>query len=258
MIRITLPLICAALGFAAASCSQSEAPFTAADAPGSSQPTSPASRSQQLSAHSTAAAPNATPADSQAQDSERLSSEPEQTTAGVSDPATATPDQATQSEAAAQPDVPTGTDTDRRASTLMEMPVVSADGNPLGTVKDIIFDRQGRASHLVIAYAAQADGPVETPEDGKAAESGADAKLTAMPWDAAVASMKDGQLVLDGAKLQDAPSFTPDAWPNLDDPGWSALADTYWRKAVRAAIAAHPGAIDSTARQRGRRSRSEN
>jgi sporulation protein YlmC with PRC-barrel domain len=145
---------------------------------------------------------------------------------------------------------------ERRASTLIGMPVVSADGNPTGEVKDIIFDRQGRATHLVIAYAGAPEvGPGETPDEGKSPSS-SDGKLTVIPWDAALASMKDGRLVLDGAKLQDAPSFTPDAWPNLDDPSWSAAADAYWRKAVRAAIAAHPGnPVDSTARQRGRRSR---
>ncbi|HEX8756414.1 MAG TPA: PRC-barrel domain-containing protein [Steroidobacteraceae bacterium] len=117
------------------------------------------------------------------------------------------------------------------------MTVVSGDGSPVGEVKDVIFDRQGRATHLVIS-------------------SSADGKLTAMPWDAALAIIKDGKLVLDGAKLQGAPSFRPDAWPNLDDPHWSAKADAYWRKAVRAAIAAHPGnPIDSIARQRGRRTR---
>jgi hypothetical protein len=133
---------------------------------------------------------------------------------------------------------------------------VSTDGSPLGEVKDIIFDRQGRATHLVLAYHSQSDSaPGDSPGDSRPAPS-PDAKLTAMPWDAAVASMKDDHLVLDGSKLQDAPSFTPDTWPNLDDPAWSAPADTYWRNAVRAAIAAHPGApIDSTDRQRGRRSR---
>ena len=156
----------------------------------------------------------------------------------------------------AAPDAPTTTPVERRASTLIGMPVVATDGSPLGAVKDITFDQQGRATHLVIAYGSQSDAvPGETPDDSKAAAS-PDGKLTAMPWDAAVASMKDGHLVLDGSKLQDAPSFTPDAWPNLDDPAWSATADSYWRKAVQAAIAAHPGApIDPTERQRERRTR---
>ena len=155
------------------------------------------------------------------------------------------------------PDAPTNTPVERRASTLIGIPVVSTDGSPLGEVKDIIFDRQGRATHLVLAYSSQPDTapPADAPGDSKPASS-ADGKLTAMPWDAAVASMKDDHLVLDGSKLQEAPSFTQDAWPDLDDPAWSSATDTYWRKAVQAAIAAHPGApIDSTERQRGRRSR---
>lgn len=137
---------------------------------------------------------------------------------------------------------------------MIGMPVIAADGSTLGEVKDIIFDRQGRATHLVIAYGTEPDtGPAEIPDDGKPPASSPAGKLTAMPWDAALASIKDGRLVLEGAKLQGAPSFAPDAWPNLDNPTWSATTDTYWRKAVRAAIAAHPGnPIDSTARQRGR------
>lgn len=136
------------------------------------------------------------------------------------------------------------------------MAVVSADGSSLGDVKDIIFDRQGRATHLVIAYTTKPQAnPGALPNDVEAAPT-PDGKLTAMPWDAAMASVKDGQLVLDSAQLQSAPSFTPGAWPNLDDPAWSASADAYWRKAVRAAIEAHPGApIDSTSRQRARPTR---
>ena len=162
-----------------------------------------------------------------------------------------------QSAAQAQPSAPTSTPVERRASTLIGTPVVSAAGSPLGEVTDIIFDRQGRATHLVIAYASRPDAaPGDAPGDSKPAST-PDGKLTAIPWDAAIASMKNGHLVLEDSKLQDAPSFTTDAWPNLDDPAWSVGTDTYWRKAVQAAIAAHPGApIDSTDRHRGRRTRS--
>lgn len=140
---------------------------------------------------------------------------------------------------------------------LIGMPVVAADGTSLGHVKDIIFDRQGRATHLVLSYAAAPQGgPDGTPTEGGVAPGTDGQRLTAMPWDAAMASIKDGRLVLEGAKLQGAPSFTADAWPDLTDPAWSAATDTYWRKAVRAAIAAHPGTpIDPTSRQRGRRDR---
>jgi sporulation protein YlmC with PRC-barrel domain len=247
MIRILLPLICAALGFAAASCSQSEGPLApAAEAPAPPHPT----------AHGAATAAMTTPPDPQQTDQSASNQAlPEQ--APSSDQASTTP--AAQSAPNTNPDVPASARAERRASTLIGMPVTSADGRALGAVKDILFDRQGRATHVVIAYgrAPQAN-PGAIPNDGEAAPA-ADGKLTAMPWDAAMASIKDGRLVLDDAQLQDAPSFTADEWPNLDDPAWSETTDAYWRKAVQAAIAAHPGApIDSTARQRGRPPRDGN
>jgi hypothetical protein len=234
MIRIFLPLICAALGFVAASCSQAEGPF----APAGSAASPPAS-------HGAAAAAMAKQPDPQQASSPEDASTPPSAQASPS-----------QSVADAIPGAPTSTPAERRASTLIGMPVESADRSPLGQVKDIIFDRQGQATHLVIAYGTGSEvAPGEIPDDGKPTST-PEGKLTAIPWDAAVASMKDGRLVLDSGQLRGAPSFTPDAWPNFDDPAWSATADTYWRKTVRAAIAAHPGApIDSTARQRARPAR---
>ena len=238
MIRIFLPLILAALGFAAASCSQSVAPFAQTEAPASAQPTAhdtaAAAAAAMPSAPETAAAPQASAPQAPA----AQASTPPTSAAPAPDPS-AEP-QASASQPAADPSPDASMPVERRASTLIGMPVVSADGSPVGEVKDIIFDRQGRATHLVIA---------STP----------DGKLTALPWDAALAIIKNGKLVLDGAKLQGAPGFTADAWPNLDDPRWSAATDAYWRKAVRAAIAAHPGnPIDSTMRQRGRPARDSN
>lgn len=267
MIRIILPLVCAALGLAAASCSQSAGPFAPAGAPASPRPDS----------HGAASAAMASPPDPQAQGTAQSTlssnSATDQTASGGTQPTATSSDQvleqatspsssqasAPQSAADPKQEVPTGASTDRRASMLIGMPVVSSDGSPLGEVKDIVFDRQGRATHLVIAYGTETQaGPAQIPDDGKPTPI-PDGKLTAMPWDAAVASIKSGRLVLDGGQLQSAPSFTPEAWPNLDDPAWSTSADAYWRKAVRAAIAAHPGApIDSTTRQRGRPARDGN
>jgi sporulation protein YlmC with PRC-barrel domain len=241
MIRIILPLICAALGVAAASCSQSEGPpAPAAEAPAPPPPPT----------HGATAAAMTSPADSaQANGTDQPQTPTDQ--APSSDAASTT--SASPSTVGANPDAPTGTPTERRASTLIGMVVAATDGSSLGDVKDIIFDRQGRATHLVIAYGAEPQpSPGALPSDGQAAP-GPDGKLTAIPWDAAMASIRGGQLVLDSAQLQAAPSFTADTWPNLDDPDWSAATDAYWGKAVRAAIAAHPGApIDSTSRQRAR------
>ncbi|HTX05088.1 MAG TPA: PRC-barrel domain-containing protein [Steroidobacteraceae bacterium] len=141
---------------------------------------------------------------------------------------------------------------ERRASSLIGMPVVSADGSPLGEVKDIILDSQGRATHVVIAYQTQSQaGPAEIPE-GKP-ESGADSKLVAVPWDTIIARITDDRVVLDGANLQGAPSFAPGEWPDLADPTWSSTADAYWRKVARPPAAAHRSTpIDSTARLRAR------
>ena len=262
MIRIYLPLICAALGLVAASCSQSDGPFAPA-----ATPASPHSDSR-----GAASAAMASPRDPQTQRGGPPTPAAGQSPSGAARPPAAQSDpmpfldetsspsesQASGSPSVAQanPEAPTSTSADRRASTLIGMPVISADGSPLGEVKDIVFDRQGRATHLVIGYGTEPQaGPGQIPDDGKPAPP-PDGKLTAMPWDAAVAVIKSGHLVLDSAQLQGAPSFTPDAWPNLDDPAWNATADAYWRKTVRAAIAAHPGApIDSTTRQRARPTR---
>ncbi|HEY7886769.1 MAG TPA: PRC-barrel domain-containing protein [Steroidobacteraceae bacterium] len=257
MIRIFLPLICAALGLMAASCSQSADPFAPAAAPASSS---------HPDSHSAAAM--AGPPDPQARGTGQSTAAADQAASGASQPAATSSDPTSFLDApsppsgsqasAAQPnqEASTSTPPDHRASGLIGMPVVSANGSPLGEVKDIVFDRQGRVTHLVIAYGiAPAAGPRETLDAGKPVPT-PNGKLTAMPWDAAVASIKSGRLVLESAQLQSAPSFTPDAWPNLDNPTWSASSDAYWRKAVRAAIAAHPGApIDATTRQRGRPAR---
>jgi sporulation protein YlmC with PRC-barrel domain len=218
MIRIFLPLIGAALGLAAASCGQSEGPFAPAAAPASQHPPS----------HDAALAAMASPPDS------------------PRTPGAATTEAGTNPISAPAP---------QRASTLIGMPVVSTDGNPLGEVKDIVFDPHGRATHVVIAHDTPSPtGPGEIPE-GKL-EASPERKLTAVPWKTAVASIHDGRVVLDGSKLESAPSFTPEEWPNLDDPAWSATADAYWRKVARPAVVAHPHTpIDSTARLRARPAR---
>ena len=251
MIRIFLPLICAALGLIAASCSQSDEPFAPTEAPAAPHPTSHSAASAAM-ANPPPASQQEPPASQQAPSAADTSAPGSE--AAPSDP-TANP--AGSPAASAKQDAPSRAAAERRASTLIGMSVVSADGSPLGDVKDIIFDRQGRATHVVIAYAFEPQASGELPDVGKPVSS-PDGKLTAMPWDAAMASIKDERLVLDGTTLQDAPSFTPDAWPNLDDPAWNAIADAYWRKAVRAAIAAHPGnPIDSTTRQRDDRARGD-
>jgi sporulation protein YlmC with PRC-barrel domain len=228
MIRIALPLVCAALGFAAASCSQAQRPLApAAEAPASPGGTQGGASAAIMSPQHLAASPPRTAEDGAADASAAGAA------SGLPADTSSTPPAAPQVE--------------RRASTLIGMPAVAPDGTPLGEVKDIIFNRQGQATHLVIAYRSAPQAPTTSPSYG------ADRKLTAIPWDAAMASIKEGELVLGSATLHAAPSFTPDGWPDLDDPAWSEATDTYWRQAVRAAIAKHPGTpIDPTSRARER------
>jgi sporulation protein YlmC with PRC-barrel domain len=212
MIRIFLPLLCAVLGLAAASCSQTEGSFGRADSAGSP---------------------------------------PGAAAAAMASPPGA-PQELQPAQAGAQPSAPAGTEAasnppaQHRASTLIGMPVVSAGGSALGEVKDIIFDAAGRATHVVISYGTQSP-------TGAASAAG---RLVAMPWEAAIACISEGRLVLDSSSLAGAPGFTPEAWPDFDDPAWSATADAYWRKLVRPAVAAHgSNPIDSTTRRRSRRTR---
>jgi sporulation protein YlmC with PRC-barrel domain len=209
MIRIFLPLCCAVLGLATAACGQSGGPFGPADSAASSPDSAAAAMASPPEASSGAEA--ASPAGAQAGT--------EQTSGALAG---------------------------HRASTLIGMPVVSADGSPLGEVKDIILDSQGRATHVVIADET-------SPPDGA---SNPDEKLVAVPWETALAHISDDHLVLDSAHLASAPSFTPEAWPNLDDPVWSVTADAYWRKVAAPPTTVHGSKpVDSTARQRGRRTR---
>src|SRR5690348_214235 len=167
MIRIFLPLILAALGFAAASCSQSVAPFAQTETPASAQPTAHDTAAAAMpSAPETVAAPQASAPQAPAA---RASTSP---TSAAPAPAPSAEPQAPAAQPAADPSPDASMPVERRASTLIGMPVVSADGSPVGEVKDIIFDRQGRATHLVIS---------STP----------DGKLTALPWDAALAIIKN-------------------------------------------------------------------
>jgi sporulation protein YlmC with PRC-barrel domain len=239
MIRIFLPLICAALGLAAASCSQSEGPFAPAETTASSSPVSDGTASAAMASPSDPAHATGTAADGPSAD-------------GNASAPPATPS-TPESAASASPEASTSTPAARRVSTLLGMAVVSADGSPLGKVKDIIFDPSGRATHLIVAYAS-GPGPEEIPEGKQKLE--ADGRLIAVPWDTAVARITDGKLVLDGSKLQSAPSFAANEWPNLQDPAWSASADAYWRKVAPTPMSARRNAqIDSTARLRARPTR---
>jgi hypothetical protein len=115
-------------------------------------------------------------------------------------------------ESAAQPQPPApGPLAARRASTLISMPVQSDSGEPLGTIEDIVFGARGRATHVIVNSAG---------------------RLVAIPWRIAMPRIHGGILELNRTRLSGAPSFTPDTWPDVSAPSWSATADAYWTTPV--------------------------
>lgn len=113
-----------------------------------------------------------------------------------------------------------------RASTLITMPVESHSGRVLGQIQDIVFNSNGRATNVIVAY-------------GK---GGINGKLVAIPWQTVVSDIHHGALVVHAARLAGAPSFELGSWPDIRDPSWSATADAYWTTPV-----------DSTSRSRSTR-----
>ena len=228
MIRIFVPLICVALALAAAACTQSGGPFDLAASSPPSHRSSSAHGAVQAAEAASPSAATATPPGQKAVP--HISVGPIEGTMPPSSSASAP-------ASAPQPPAPVIAP-QRRASSMIGMRVESPDGEPLGFVQDIVLNRRGRATHLVVAFGDQGNG----------------GKLTAVPWKAAVSGIRDDHLVIDGAKLQGAPSFIPGDWPNIDRPSWSATADAYWRNGTGPAPP-KAAPIDSTARTRARPNR---
>ena len=120
----------------------------------------------------------------------------------------------------------------QRASTLIGLAVQARDGQPLGTVQDIVFGRDGRATHLVVAPAAGSG--VST--------------LIPVPWSVALRHLHNGTLVFKSQRFTGAPGFAPGRWPALGSTGWSAAADAYWSRTAGEPFTP----VDPTGRSRAR------
>jgi hypothetical protein len=123
-----------------------------------------------------------------------------------------------------------------RASAVIGMPVQSFTGELIGEVKDIILDNNGTATHVVLTYGGA---------------FGIGGKLVAVPWPAAAAMLSGSRLVVDRLRLQRAPTFPDNKWPDLANRGWSAEADRYWQGAS-SARAPSGNDVDSPDRSRRR------
>lgn len=107
------------------------------------------------------------------------------------------------------------------ADTLLGNEVYNRKGEDLGDIKEIMLDmRTGRVSYAVLSFG----GFLSMGE-----------KLFAVPWDALTLDTTNKRFTLDMDKdrLEGAPGFDKDMWPNMADPSWANGIHAYYGTAAR-------------------------
>jgi sporulation protein YlmC with PRC-barrel domain len=101
-----------------------------------------------------------------------------------------------------------------RLSQLMDMDVKSTSGEKLGDVSDVILDRNGNVSYLVISH-----GGILGMGD----------RLTPIPLSAFQKGSGDDLVVnIDKNRLDNAPHFSSNQWPNFEDRTWDQQVRGYY------------------------------
>ena len=102
--------------------------------------------------------------------------------------------------------------------------MVNLEGDHLGKIDEIMIDlHDGRVAYAVLSF-----GGV----------MGMGNKLFAIPWDALELNLDNREFILDVDKerLEQAPGFDKDNWPDFADPTWGAQIyqyygyDPYWAR----------------------------
>lgn len=102
------------------------------------------------------------------------------------------------------------------ASSLASDDVYDPKGEKLGSVKEIMLDIQaGKISYVVLSFG----GFLSVGE-----------KLFAVPWSALTVDTENRRLVMDTneERLNEAPGFDKDNWPNMADPAWEKTVHAYY------------------------------
>ena len=102
------------------------------------------------------------------------------------------------------------------ANTLNGNDVYNQKGEDLGDIKEIILNmRTGRVSYAVLSYGGFL---------------GLGDKLFAVPWEALKLDTVNKRFVLNVEKerLESAPGFDKDKWPNMADPSWAEGVYAYY------------------------------
>ncbi len=102
------------------------------------------------------------------------------------------------------------------ANTLIGNDVVSQDEEDLGDIKEIMLDTSsGEVCYAVLSYGGFL---------------GMGEKLFAVPWQALTLDTVNKRYILnvDTDKLDSAPGFDKDHWPNMADPTWADSIHNYY------------------------------
>ena len=103
------------------------------------------------------------------------------------------------------------------ANTLTGNDVYNGAEEDLGDIKEIMIDmRSGKVAYAVLSFGGFL---------------GLGEKLFAVPWSALKLDTENKRFVLDVDKkrLESAPGFDKDDWPDMNDPAWSAEIHSFYR-----------------------------
>lgn len=102
------------------------------------------------------------------------------------------------------------------ADTLLGNDVYNPAGDDLGDIKEILLNvHTGRIAYAVLSFGGFL---------------GVGDKLFAVPWDALKLDTVNKRFTLDVAKerLEEAPGFDKDHWPDMADPKWASSLHSYY------------------------------
>lgn len=102
------------------------------------------------------------------------------------------------------------------ADTLMGNDVYNRQDEDLGDIKEIMLDvAAGRISYAVLSYGGLL---------------GMGEKLFAVPWSALTLDTENKRFTLDVSqeRLENAPGFDKDNWPDMSDQAWARDIHTYY------------------------------
>jgi len=102
------------------------------------------------------------------------------------------------------------------ANTLIGNDVYNQKDENLGDIKEIMLDmRTGRVSYAVLSFGGFL---------------GMGEKLFAVPWSALTLDTQNKRFTLNVEKdrLESAPGFDQDSWPNMADPSWAKSIHDYY------------------------------